>query len=130
MVLGPGLTAGFILRTRLERSPQATTATSPVNGIYTAIAHPVRRQLLDRLLDGEQSVRNLAGSFPVSRPAVSQHLRVLLEAGLVAERREGRERHYYLQPERLREVQQWLRKYERFWQDHLTALTTYLETEP
>jgi DNA-binding transcriptional ArsR family regulator len=90
----------------------------------------MRRQLLDQLLDGEQSVHNLAGTFPVSRPAVSQHLRVLLEAGLVAERREGRERHYRLQPERLHEVQHWLRKYERFWQDRLDTLTTYLETEP
>ena len=113
----------------MKGAPQATTATSPAIGIYTAIAHPVRRQLLDRLLDGEQSVHNLAGSFPVSRPAVSQHLRMLLDAGLVAERREGRERHYRLQPERLHEVAQWLRKYERFWLDRLDALTTYLETD-
>ena len=114
----------------MKGASPASTATTPIDGIYTAIAHPVRRQLLDQLLDGEQSVHALAGSFTVSRPAVSQHLHVLLDAGLVAERREGRERHYRLQPERLREVQQWLRKYERFWQDRLGALTTYLETEP
>jgi putative transposase len=103
----------------------ASPATTPIDGIYTAIAHPVRRQLLDQLLDGEQSVHKLAGSFPVSRPAVSQHLRVLLDAGLVAERQRGCERHYRLQPDRLREVARWLRTYERLWQDRLGALTTY-----
>lgn len=95
---------------------------------FAALAHPVRRHLLDRLAEaGEQPVKSLAEPFAMSRPAVSQHLRILLDAGLVAERRRGRERMYTLEPERLYEAHEWLRKYEQFWQDRLRALGTYLE---
>jgi len=58
---------------------------------------------------------------------VSQHLAILLAAGLVSEQRRGRERRYQLQAGRLREVQRWLQTYQRFWQTHLEALGTYLE---
>ena len=95
--------------------------------IFTAIAHPVRRQILDQLVDGEQSVTRLAEPFGMSRPAISQHLRVLRDVGLVAEQRHGRERQYHLQPERLYEVRAWMQKYERFWRSHLAALSEYLE---
>ena len=70
---------------------------------FTAIAHPIRRQILDMLIGGERSVRSIAEPFTASRPAISQHLRVLLDAELVAEQRDGRERRYRLHPERLRE---------------------------
>jgi DNA-binding transcriptional ArsR family regulator len=95
--------------------------------IFTAIAHPVRRQILDQLVSGEQSVTRLAEPFGMSRPAISQHLRVLRDVGLVRERRHGRERQYRLQPERLYEVRAWMQKYERFWRNHLAALGDYLE---
>ena len=95
--------------------------------IFTAIAHPVRRQILDQLLGGEQSVTRLAEPFGMSRPAISQHLRVLRDVGLVAEQRHGRERQYRLQPERLYEVRAWMQKYERFWRSHLATLGDYLE---
>ncbi len=95
--------------------------------VFTAIAHPVRRQILDRLAEGEESVSHLAEPFGMSRPAVSQHLRVLRDAGLVAEERHGRERHYRLQPERLYEVHAWMRRYDRFWQTHLASLGAYLD---
>lgn len=96
---------------------------------FAALAHPVRRHLLDLLADGEQPVKALAEPFAMSRPAVSQHLRVLLDAGLVAERRSGRKRLYHIEPERLYDAQEWLRTYERFWQSRLTALGAYLEEE-
>ncbi len=95
--------------------------------VFAAIAHPLRRQILDMLVTGEQPVKQLAAPFDVSRPAVSQHLRILLDAGLVSERRDGRERLYRLQPEHLRTVQAWLSTYERFWRDNLIALGDYLE---
>jgi DNA-binding transcriptional ArsR family regulator len=98
--------------------------------VYIAIAHPVRRRLLDLLADGDQPVKALAAPFAMSRPAVSQHLKVLLDAGLVAERRAGRERLYHLRGERLQEVHRWLSRYERFWRDHLERLGRYLEEEP
>lgn len=94
--------------------------------VFLAIAHPVRRQILDRLAAGEESVSQLAEPFGMSRPAVSQHLRVLRDAGLVTEQRHGRERHYRLQPERLDEVRAWMRTYDRFWHTHLASLGAYL----
>jgi DNA-binding transcriptional ArsR family regulator len=97
--------------------------------VFTAIAHPVRRKLLDMLAIDEQSVKDLAEPFALSRPAISQHLRILLDVGLVSEHRKGRERHYHIHAERLYEVRQWLQQYERFWQQRLGALGTYLEEE-
>src|SRR5262249_32618788 len=99
-----------------------------------ALAHPVRRRLLDLLVEGERPVHVLAARFAtppfaMSRPAISQHLRTLLEVGLVAEQRAGRERRYRLQPERLRSLREWLRTYERFWRGHLAALGDYPDEE-
>jgi DNA-binding transcriptional ArsR family regulator len=97
--------------------------------VFTAIAHPVRRQLLDMLTQKEQSVTELAEPFAkhMSRPAISQHLRILLYTGLLSESRQGRERRYRLHAERLYEVQRWLVAYQRFWQNRLDALGQYLE---
>jgi len=107
--------------------PIRKTSQHADSDVFTAIAHPVRRQLLDRLAGAEQSVSELARPFGISRPAVSQHLAILLAAGLVSEQRQGRERRYQLRAERLREVQRWLQTYQRFWRTHLKALGTYLE---
>ena len=96
---------------------------------FEAIAHPIRRRLLDQLRDGEQAAGVLAAPHTVSRPAISQHLQILREAGLVAERRAGRARFYRLQPEGLRTVRDWLESYEQFWQDKLGALRDYLEEQ-
>lgn len=95
--------------------------------VFTAIAHPVRRQILDLLVDGEQPVKQLAESFTLTRPAVSQHLRVLLDSGLVTEHRVGRENRYRLQAEGLREIEIWLRHYQQFWPQKLEALGKYLD---
>ena len=95
--------------------------------VFAAIAHPARRRILDALAQGEQSVKRLAEPFDLSRPAVSQHLRVLLDVGLVREQRAGRERRYCLRAEPLAEVRDWLRTYERFWRDRLNALGEYLD---
>jgi DNA-binding transcriptional ArsR family regulator len=97
--------------------------------VYAAIADPTRRQILDRLAEHDQSVTELAGPFQMSRPAVSQHLRVLREAGLVGEHRSGRQRIYQLRPAGLREVEEWLRGYQRFWQDRFAALGDYLDEQ-
>ncbi len=82
-----------------------------------ALADPTRRRILDLLAQGEMAAGEIAGHFPsISRPAVSQHLAVLREAGLVRERREGRRRIYRLEPEPLREIWEgWLSRYQRFW---------------
>ena len=98
--------------------------------VFHAIADPTRRRLLDLLGEGERPVRSLAEPFDITRPAISQHLRILREAGLVSERRVGRERRYRIEPDRLREVSDWVARYERFWQDRLDRLGRHLEEAP
>lgn len=94
--------------------------------VFGAISHPARRRMLDLLAEADRSVNVLAGHFRMSRPAVSQHLRVLLEARLVTEQRHGRERRYHFVPERLGPVRDWLAHYERFWDDRLQRLQKQL----
>ena len=96
---------------------------------FEAIAHPLRRRLLDQLAAGEQAAGALAAPHDVSRPAISQHLHILREAGLVSERRVGRARLYRLEPAGLRTVHDWLASYERFWQGKLGALQEYLKEQ-
>lgn len=102
---------------------------APPADVFTAIAHPVRRQILDALRAGAQPVHALAAPFAMSRPAVSQHLKLLRSVGLVSEVRRGRERRYALQPERLRDVADWLAHYEPFWTAKLRNLGAYLDEE-
>jgi DNA-binding transcriptional ArsR family regulator len=89
-----------------------------------ALGDPVRRELVDLLADGELSAGELAGRFPVSRPAISRHLRVLREAGLVTARTEGRRRVYALDPGPLRQIDDWLEPYRDLWAQRLDALDT------
>lgn len=105
------------------------TARRATEDVFTAVAHPLRRELLDLLAGGERTAGQLAAPFPVSRPAISQHLRVLLDAGLVRERRDGRERRYRLDPGRLIVLRDWLATYERFWRLRLRALGDYLDEQ-
>ncbi len=98
--------------------------------VFVAIADPTRRALLDRLRLGEQPVKELAEPFAMSLPAISQHLQVLCEAGLVQMRKAGRQRLYRLNPEPLKQVSDWVAHYEQFWQEKLDALGNYLEENP
>lgn len=97
--------------------------------VYQAVADPTRRRLLDLLAVAELPVSELAAPFDVSRPAISQHLRVLKDAGLVSERKVGRQRVYRLEAQPLSEIEQWIRRYERFWPDRLRELGAYLDTQ-
>ncbi|HKP94182.1 MAG TPA: metalloregulator ArsR/SmtB family transcription factor [Fibrobacteria bacterium] len=94
--------------------------------VFNAISCPARRRILDLLVEGDQPVKRIAGHFEMSRPAISQHLRILLHAGLVSERRQGREHHYRLVPERLGPVRDWISHYERFWDDNFKRLQAHL----
>jgi DNA-binding transcriptional ArsR family regulator len=89
-----------------------------------AVADPTRRELLRLLVDGERSAGELADRFPVSRPAISRHLRVLREAGLVRARTDGKRRLYSLDPRPLRELDDWLEPYRDLWANRLDALDT------
>ena len=91
-----------------------------------AIAEPRRRQILTLVRDGELSAGEIAGHFDVTRPAVSQHLNVLKEAGLVTERRNGTRRLYRARPEGLAQLKAFV---EEFWDDRLDALKREAESE-
>ena len=95
--------------------------------VFTAIADPTRRAILDLLRQGEQPVKQIAQPFSMSFSAISQHLSVLCEAGLVIQRKEGRQRFYRLNPEPLKQVSDWVNHYEQFWQEKLDVLGDYLE---
>jgi len=97
--------------------------------VFQAIADPTRRGLLRLLDDGEKPVTVLSGHFPMSRTAVSKHLRILSDAGLVKERKVGRETRYRLDPEPLLELKRWLAYYERYWENKLSALQRYVESD-
>jgi DNA-binding transcriptional ArsR family regulator len=96
---------------------------------FQALADPTRRAVLDLLRQGSQPAGQIARAFPVSRPAISKHLRLLRRAHLVHERREGRNRVYQLNPEPLKAVDSWLEQYRVFWQASLTNLKAYVEGE-
>jgi DNA-binding transcriptional ArsR family regulator len=96
---------------------------------FQALADPTRRAVLDLLRRGSQPAGQIAGAFPVSRPAISRHLRLLRRAHLVREHREGRLRVYQLNPEPLRAVDSWLEQYRSFWTASLTSLKAFVEAE-
>ena len=95
--------------------------------VFRAVSDPTRRLILDRLAGGDHRTKELTAGFAMSQPAISQHLKVLREAGLVTFDRRGREHWYSLQPERLREVYDWLEHYRRFWDDKLDDLGDILD---
>jgi DNA-binding transcriptional ArsR family regulator len=96
--------------------------------VYAAIADPTRRALLLRLADeGEKKVTELLEPFSMSQPAVSKHLRILREAGLVRSRKEGRLRLYEVEAGALRQVYNWVSHFEKYWDKKLDALGRYLD---
>jgi DNA-binding transcriptional ArsR family regulator len=97
---------------------------------FAALADATRRRLLEQLASGDLAVSELMNGLDMSQAAVSQHLRVLREAGLVTARKEGRHRYYRLRPAALTELRDWLDELERFWQARLAALGDYLREAP
>jgi DNA-binding transcriptional ArsR family regulator len=98
--------------------------------VFQAIADPTRRQILMLLsAQDEPTATEIAAPFGVTLSAISQHLRVLREAELVAVRKVGRERRYRLNAHPLREVADWVNEYQRFWSERLTALGALLDEE-
>jgi DNA-binding transcriptional ArsR family regulator len=96
---------------------------------FQALADPTRRAVLDLLRHGSQPAGQIADAFPVSRPAISKHLRLLRRAHLVREHREGRHRVYQLNPEPLRAVDSWIGQYRAFWTASLNDLKAFVEAE-
>lgn len=94
---------------------------------FNAIAEPRRRHILDLLAEGERSVNDLVVELPVSQPQVSKHLKVLKDVGLVESRTEGRKRLYRMDALALKPVHDWVKGYERLWNERLDRLDGYLQ---
>ena len=97
------------------------------NEVFRALADPTRRAILDLLRKGAHPVNDIARVFPVSRPAVSKHLRQLREADLVIGRKDGRQQVYELNAGPLTAVDEWLRQYRQMWLSSLTRLKKFAE---
>ena len=97
------------------------------NAVFRAIADPTRREILRLLAGGEHTVGEIASNFPMSRPAISKHLRLLRSAGLVVTRQDGTARICDLDAKPLRAVDDWLQDYEGFWRESLRNLKKHVE---
>ncbi len=106
-----------------------TASTFATDAVFHAVADPNRRRMLDLLAEGESPAQELAARFDISFAAVSQHLKVLHEAGLVSRRAAGRQRIYRLEADRLRIIEQWTARYQRFWRERLDRLGKYLDEQ-
>jgi DNA-binding transcriptional ArsR family regulator len=95
--------------------------------VFRALADPTRRAVFERLAAGEQSVSALKAGFPISQPAISQHLAALRGAGLVQERREGRYAYYRVDPKGLAPLVDWVERYRAFWPQRLEKLKDVLK---
>ncbi len=99
----------------------------PLSAIFAALADPTRRGILARLATGEASVTEIAEPFDISLPAVSRHLKVLADAGLIERSREAQWRPCKLKADPLKDVADWVEHYRRFWEEGFERLDAYLK---
>lgn len=105
---------------------ESTMASTP-NELFITLADPTRRAIYERLArEGEQTVRALTDRAGVSQPAVSKHLAVLKHAGLVRDRRDGRQTHYRAEPKALKPLVNWMNHYGAFWRERFDRLENLL----
>lgn len=95
--------------------------------VFQAIADPTRRDIIQLLSRQSLNLNTVAGHFDISRPAISKHIRILMECGIVTVRQEGRERYCSADVKKLKEVDKWLDHYRKFWNRKLDALGKHLE---
>lgn len=100
-----------------------------IDDVFSALADSSRRKILVMLTEEDMNVNSIAGKFKVSRPAISKHLRILTRSKLVKPKRRGRQRYYSLSVEPLNEVSRWLKFYDKFWNEKLDLLKTYVEKQ-
>lgn len=107
-------------------------STHQLDSVFSALADPTRRAILMRLAKGDATVNELTAPFSMSQPAISRHLKVLEEAGLISRRRQGTARYSHLEAEPLRQATAWLAGYREFWEesyDRLGELLARLQEE-
>ena len=98
-----------------------------LNRTFAALADPTRRRILEHLAHGDHCVTDLARPYSMSLPAVSKHLRVLENAGLIRRRRKGRVHRLKLEAKPMKEAQQWIEEYRKFWEESFDRLDEYLK---
>jgi len=96
--------------------------------VFQAIADPTRRQIINMIAHQRLNIDAVADQFDVSRPAISKHIKILTECGLVVIQQHGRERFCEARLEKLNEVSDWVEQYRQFWSNRLDALESYLKT--
>jgi DNA-binding transcriptional ArsR family regulator len=94
--------------------------------VFQAIADPTRRDIIGLLVNKSLTLNGIAENFDISRPAISKHIKILQECGLVVIRQEGRERYCEVQPEPLQEVNLWTEQYKNLWNSKLNSLEKFL----
>ena len=99
-----------------------------MNG-FTALADPTRRRIVDLLADDERDAGSIAAGFDISKPAISRHLRVLRDGGIIQVRQQAQRRIYSLRPDGLREIDRWLSRYRSFWSERLDDLEAAVKEE-
>jgi DNA-binding transcriptional ArsR family regulator len=102
--------------------------THQLDAVFGALADPTRRAILAQLAQGDRTVGELAAPFPMSQPAISRHLRVLEEAGLISRSRRATARLSHLDAEPLKDASDWLARYRRFWEERYEQLDELLQT--
>ena len=107
--------SGYYNQMRKDKRDKLSTA-------LLAMGDPTRREILKKVSQGEPSVLEIAGSFRISLPAISKHLKVLERAGLISRKREGRVHRFTLNARPMKDASEWIRNYERFWQVQLDSL--------
>ncbi|HYO22986.1 MAG TPA: metalloregulator ArsR/SmtB family transcription factor [Flavisolibacter sp.] len=98
--------------------------------VFQAIADPTRRDIIYMLSQQPLNLNAVAENFEISRPAISKHIKILTECGLIIIKQQGRERVCEVQLKKLSEVSDWIEQYRIFWNKKLDALGTFLETQP
>jgi DNA-binding transcriptional ArsR family regulator len=97
--------------------------------VFQAIADPTRRAIIGMLASKPLNINNVADQFSISRPAISKHMKILTECGLITITRQGRENYCHANFGRLKEVADWTAHYQKFWMEKLDALNDFLEME-
>jgi len=95
--------------------------------VFQAIADPTRREIINMIAHQSLHLNLVAGKFDISRPAISKHIKILTECGLITIKQEGRHRYCEAQLDKLNEVSDWVEQYRKFWAQKLDALETYLD---
>lgn len=97
--------------------------------VFQAIADPKRRKIIKLLAENEMSIKSITQDFNISRTAVNKHLNILYQAELVTKKKSGKETRYKLEPKKLIEVEEWIKYFEKYWDNKLSNLKNYVEND-